>query len=110
MPNTYKLTATEINATGSTTLYTAPLSPATTAIVKSLYLTNLTTGSIGLDVIVRKSGSNTDFYLIPSASIPVQTTFQPISDTLVLQNGDSIRVGNSIVSSSDALLSYMEIT
>lgn len=108
MPNTYKLTATEINATGSTVVYTAPSS--TTAIVKSLYLTNLTTASIGLDVIIQKSGSNNNFYLIQSASLPVQTAFQPISDTLVLQTGDSIRIGNSIVSSSDALLSYMEIT
>ena len=108
MPNTYKLTAVEINATGSTTVYTAPT--ATTAIIKSLYLTNLTTGSIGLDVIVQKSGSSTNFFLIPSASIPVQAAFQPISDTLVLQTGDSIRIGASIVSSSDALLSYMEIT
>lgn len=108
MPNTYKLTAVEINATGSTTVYTAPT--ATTAIIKSLYLTNLTTGSIGLDVIVQKSGSSNNFFLIPSASIPVQASFQPISDTLVLQTGDSIRIGASTVSSSDALLSYMEIT
>ncbi len=108
MPNTYKLTATEINATGSTTLYTAPT--ATTSIVKSLYLTNVTTGSIALDVIVQKSGSATNFLLIQSASIPTQTAFQPISDTLVLQTGDSLRIGNAIISSSDALLSYMEIS
>ncbi len=108
MPNTYKLTAVEILATGSTTVYTAPA--ATTAILKSLYLTNLTTGSIGLDVIVQKSGSSNNFYLIPSASIPVQAAFQPISDTLVLQTGDSLRIGASVISSSDALLSYMEIT
>lgn len=108
MPNTYKLTATEINATGTTVLYTAPT--ATTTIVKSLYLTNITTGSIGLDVMIQKSGSAINYYLIPSASIPIQTSFQPISDTLILQTGDSIRIGNSIISSSDALLSYMEIT
>jgi hypothetical protein len=110
MPNTYKLTAVEINATGSVTLYSAPISPSTTTIIKSLYLTNTITSSIGLDVIVQKSGSNVDFYLIQSASIPIQTAFQPISDTLVLQPGDSLRIGNSIISSSDALLSYMEIT
>jgi hypothetical protein len=108
MPNTYKLTATEINATGSTTLYTTPAS--TTAVVKSLYLTNVTTGSVSLDVLVNKSGSANSFFLIQSASIPTQTAFQPISDTLVLQTGDSIRIGNAIVSSSDSLLSYLEIT
>ncbi len=49
-------------------------------------------------------------HAIPSASIPVQAAFQPISDTLVLQTGDSLRIGASVISSSDALLSYMEIT
>ena len=108
MPNTYKLTATEINATGSTTLYTTPVS--TTTLVKSLYLSNLTTGSINLDIIINKSGSAINFYLIQSASIPTQTSFQPISDTLTLQSGDSLKIGNTTISSSDALLSYLEIT
>ena len=108
MPNTYKLTATKILATGSTTLYTAPSS--TTSIVKNLYISNLTTGSIYMDVVVNKSGSATNFFLIQSASVPVQTSFQPITDPLVLQTGDSIRVNAAIVSGSDTLLSYLEIT
>jgi hypothetical protein len=108
MANTYKLNAVEINPTGSTTIYTASL--GTTALVKSLYISNITTASISIDVIINKSGSSTAYYLIQSASIPTQTAFQPISDTLVLQTGDSLKLNNSIVSSSDALLSYMEIT
>lgn len=108
MPNTYKLTATEINATGSITLYTAPL--ATTSLVKSLYISNTSTGSIYLDVVINKSGSAINYALIQSASIPAQTSFQPVSDTLVLQTGDSIKINNSIISGSDTLLSYMEIT
>lgn len=108
--NTYKLTATKILATGSTTLYTAPTSPSTTSIVKNLYISNLTTGSIYMDVVVNKSGSATDFFLIRSASVPVQTSFQPITDPLILQAGDSIKVSAAVVSGSDTLLSYLEIT
>lgn len=108
MPNTYKSTAVEINATGSVTLYTTPL--ATTAIIKSLYLSNTTTGSISLDVIINKNGSTTNYFLISSASVPVQSAFQPISDTLVLETGDVLKIGNSQISSSDAILSYLEIT
>ena len=108
MPNTYKSTAVEINATGSVTVYTAP--PLTTSIVKSLYLSNTTTGSISLDVFINKSGSAVNYYLISSASIPVQSAFQPISHTLVLETGDVLKIGNSQISSSDALLSYLEIT
>lgn len=108
MPNTYKLTATKILATGSTTLYTAP--PATTAIIKNLYISNTTTGSVYIDVVVNKSGSLIDYFLIQSASIPVQTSFQPITDPLVLQTGDVIKFNSSIISGSDTLLSYLEIT
>ena len=108
MPNTYKSTAVEINATGSVTLYTVPSS--TTSIVKSLYLSNTTTGSISLDIIINKSGSAINYYLISSASIPVQSAFQPVSDTLVLQTGDALKIGNAQISSSDAILSYLEIT
>lgn len=108
MPNTYKLTATKITATGSTALYTAPL--ATTSLVKSLYISNVSTGSVSIDVVINKSGSAVNYFLITSASIPAQTSFQPISDTLVLQTGDSIRLNNTVISGSDSLLSYMEIT
>ena len=108
MPNTYKLTAVEINPTGSTTIYTAPTS--TTTLIKSLYLSNVATGSINLSVAINKSGSTNDIFLISQSSVPVQTSFQPISDTLVLQAGDLLKIATTAISSSDALLSYMEIT
>jgi len=108
MPNTYKSTAAKINATGSVTIYTTP--SLTTTIVKSLYLSNITTGSISLDVILNKSGSAINYFLITSASVPTQTAFQPVSDTLILQTGDSLVIGNSSPSSSDAILSYLEVS
>ena len=108
MPNTYKLAAAKILATGSTTLYTAPL--ATTSIVKNIYISNTTTGSIYMDIVVNKSGSAINYFLIQSASVPVQTSFQPISDPLVLQTGDVVKINTSVVSGSDTLMSYLEIT
>ena len=108
MANTYKLAATKILATGSTTLYTAPA--ATTSIVKNIYISNTTTGSIYMDIVVNKSGSATNYFLIQSASVPVQTSFQPISDPLVLQTGDTVKINTSVVSGSDTLMSYLEIT
>jgi hypothetical protein len=108
MPNTYKLAAAKILATGSTTLYTAPA--ATTSIVKNIYISNTTTGSIYMDIVVNKSGSAINYFLIQSASVPVQTSFQPISDPLVLQTGDAVKINTSVVSGSDTLMSYLEIT
>lgn len=107
MPNTYKLAAAKILATGSTTLYTAPA--ATTSIVKNIYISNTTTGSIYMDIVVNKSGSAINYFLIQSASVPVQTSFQPISDPLVLQTGDAVKINTSVVSGSDTLMSYLEI-
>jgi len=108
MANTYKLAAAKILATGSTTLYTTPV--LTTSIVKNIYISNTTTGSIYLDVVVNKSGSAINYFLIQSASVPVQTSFQPISDPLVLQTGDAVKINTSVVSGSDTLMSYLEIT
>jgi hypothetical protein len=108
MANTYKLAAAKILATGSTTLYTAP--SASTSIVKNIYISNTTTGSIYMDIVVNKSGSAINYFLIQSASVPVQTSFQPISDPLVLQAGDAVKINTSVVSGSDTLMSYLEIT
>jgi hypothetical protein len=108
MANIYKLTANQINASGSSSLYTVPGS--TTALIKSLYIANVATGSITVDVIINKNGDSTDYKLIQNTSIPVQTSFQPISDTLVLGSGDSIKISTTSVSSSNTLLSYMEIS
>jgi hypothetical protein len=108
MPNTYKLNANEINASGSTTIYTAP--SGSTTLIKSLYISNISSSGVTIDVIINKSGSAINYFLITGSTVPYQTAFQPISDTLVLQSGDSLRINTPFVSGSDTLLSYMEIT
>ena len=108
--NTYKSTATKLLATGSTTIYTASVSPATTTIIKSLYISNISTGSINTDVILNKSGSAINYFIISGSLIPAQTSFQPVSDILVLEFGDSLKVSTSAISSSDTIVSYLEIT
>jgi hypothetical protein len=108
MANTYKLNANELNASGSTTIYTAPL--GTTTLVKSLYIANVSSSGVTIDVILSKSGSATNYYLISGATVPYQSSFQPISDTIVLQTGDSLKISTPFQSGSDTLLSYMEIT
>lgn len=108
MANTYKLTPSKIANTGSTVLYTAPA--LTTSLLKSIYISNITGSPAYVDIIVNKSGSATDYYLIASASIPVQTSFQPISDPIVLQTGDSIKLATTTANYVDAIVSYLEIT
>ncbi len=50
MANTYKLNANELNASGSTTIYTAPA--GTTTLVKSLYIANVSSSGVTIDVIL----------------------------------------------------------
>lgn len=108
MANTYKLNANQLNASGSTTIYTAPA--GTTTLVKSLYIANISSSGVAIDVILSKSGSATNYHLISGSTIPIQTSFQPISDTIVLQTGDSLKINTPFRSGSSTLLSYMEIT
>ena len=108
MANTYKSSAAQINASGITTLYTAPAS--TTTLVKNLYIANVTSSAINVDVLMSKSGSTLNYFLIESGSIPVQTSFQPISDPIVLQTGDSLKISATITSGSNTIMSYLEIT
>jgi hypothetical protein len=108
MANTYKLNANEILASGSTTIYTAPA--GTTTLIKSLYISNVTSSGVSVDVTINKSGSQINYSLISGSTIPIQTSFQPISDTLVLQTGDSLKISTPFRSGSDTLLSYMEIS
>jgi hypothetical protein len=108
MANTYKLNANEILASGSTTIYTTPV--GTTTLIKSLYISNVSSSGVIIDIVINKSGSVNNYFLISGSVVPYQTAFQPISDTLVLQTGDSLKINTPFQSGSDTLLSYMEIT
>jgi hypothetical protein len=108
MANTYKLNANEILASGSTTIYTAPV--GTTTLIKSLYISNVSSSGVTIDVTINKSGSAINYSLISGSVVPYQTAFQPISDTLVLQTGDSLKINTPFQSGSNTLLSYMEIS
>ena len=53
MANTYKINANQLNASGSTTIYTAPA--GTTTLVKSLYIANVSSSGVFIYVILNKS-------------------------------------------------------
>lgn len=108
MANTYKSTALNLSTTGSFTLYTVPQN--TTTLVKSCYCGNVYSTNVSVDIFIEKSGSSTDSYLISGALVPFQASFQPITEPIILQEEDSIKVSTTTSGSIDTLLSYVELT
>lgn len=107
MANTFKSTGVKLTATTATTLYTVP--SATTAIIKSLYVSNIDVAATAtIDVYVTSGG--TDYYIIKGASVPVSTTLQVITESLVLEAADVLKVKASAADKLDCFTSYLEIT
>lgn len=107
MANTFKRTGVKLTATTATNVYTVP--SATTAIVKSLYVSNIDTSATAtIDVYV--TYSSTDYYIIKGATVPVSTTLQVITESLVLQASDVLKVKASAANRLDCYATYLEIT
>ena len=109
MPNIFKSIGNKLNTTSETSVYTVP--NATTALIKSVYAANINeTNAVNFDVYITKSGSADDFYIIKEAIVPIKSTLQAITETLVLQPGDEIKTKSSLASGIDVFTSFMEIT
>ena len=109
MPNTFKSAGNKLTTASETTLYTTP--SATTTILKSLYAGNIdAVSSVQFDVYITKSGSGIDVYVIKGAIIPIQSSLQVITEPIVLETGDVLKVKASVADDIDTFLSYMEIT
>lgn len=108
MPNTFKSSIFNIGSTASTVLYTTP--SGTTTLVKSLYASNTgTADSVSVSISVGISGS-TSAFLIRNTSIPIQTSFQPVTEPIVLETTERITLEASVANRLDVILSYLEIT
>ena len=130
MPNTYKNTGLNLQATvsgsiasgsyaASGSLLTCPTS--STIIVKSCQIANnsVTQGyTVNTTVNLIKSGSTATYNLITFGAIPAYASLNVIADNLVLEQGDSIFVfltGSNpltgiFTGSLSAVASYMQIT
>jgi hypothetical protein len=76
-----------------------------------LYAGNIdSVSSVQLDVYITKSGSGINVYIIKGAIIPIQSTLQVITEPIVLETGDVVKVMASVADDIDTFLSYMEIT
>ena len=108
MANTFKSQFTNLGTTADTNIYTTPV--GVTTILKSIYASNADgSSSVNISISVGATGA-TAAYLIKDGIVPIQSTLQAITETLVLEAEDRINAQASSVNGIDIILSYMEIT
>lgn len=95
------------SASTETTLYTVPA--ATTAVLRSLRVTNASANVAAITVTQYDSGDVTAHYLLKSKSLPTNTTVDVFNGVpCVLEAGDVLKVTAS-VGTVHFYLSYMEV-
>jgi len=106
MANTFKNYASAAVGTTQTTILTAT---ANTTVI-GCSIANIIGANINTSIILNTGGS--DYYLLKDALVPVGGALVPIGgdQKLVLEIGDSIKVINSAVASTDVILSVLEIS
>lgn len=95
------------SAATETTLYTVPA--ATTAIIKSLRVTNKSGNQADIDVIQNDNGSTTDLYLLSASALAHDASTDVFDGVpLVLEEGDKLNVQSSRTD-THFYLSYLEV-
>ena len=109
MANVYTNYNAVLSTSALTTLYTVP--SETTAIIKSIRLTNNTanTPTISMDVL-DSSQSNTEFTILNTQSLAANTSVEILTVPLVLEKSDALK---ATISSTDSIhigISFLSIT
>ena len=108
MPNTFKSTFSNLGTTASTIIYTT--GATMTTLLKSAYFANTgTADAIAVSLSVSVSGG-TSAFIIKNAIVPIATSFQPITEPIVLEGNERVSVQTSAINVTDVVLSYLEIT
>lgn len=110
MPNTYKNGAVKCTSTSAFTIYTCP--EATTAIIKSLYISNVnsTADTAATVKFIDASALNIDYSIITQGLVPKQTTLQVVTEPIVLEANDYLTVAAGNANYIEAVVSVLEIT
>jgi len=110
MASTFKTIGSASIGAAPVTIYTVP--GATTTIVQSLTLANVTGAAITVDIVWRDSSAAADYYICKTCPIPAGGAVVPIGDNNKknLETGDLIKITSSAATSIDASLDYLELT
>ena len=116
MANTFKSAMLDVTTTDLTTLITVPTAdagatppvPPTTAVVKSILVCNDSGSTTLLDVEVVRSSAT--FEVFKAKSVATNTTTELLTQPLVLQESDVMKVQANAANQVHVIASFMEIT
>ena len=106
MPEAYKNYATSIGVTAATTVYSGITG---TAIVNGIHVANTSTttaNSVSLQLFKGATG----YYIVRSAAVPIQSTYQALDTSIPLNTGDTIRATAGATAGIDVIVSVLEST
>tara|TARA_Y100000593_G_C4300334_1_gene333005 strand:- start:209 stop:547 length:339 start_codon:yes stop_codon:yes gene_type:complete len=112
MAEAYKLYSENVASVtpgSGTVAYTVP--SATTAIVRSIYVCNLeTTVDHAVNIEVNDGGTNR--FIVKGVAVPMQSTLQPLSGSVVLEAGDKLEFSADAAGANDldVCISVLEIS
>ena len=105
MPETYKSVGTILGTTAATTIYSGVTG---TAIVNSVYFSNIGTGGVAVSLELVKG--STAYTIINNGTIPIYSAFQPIDSPIILESNNTLRATASATNSIHSIVSILEVT
>jgi hypothetical protein len=116
LANTFKSAMVDITTTGLTTVLTVPTAdpgasppvPPTTDVVKSLLICNDSGSTTLVDVEVVRGGAT--FEVFKAKSVATVTTTELLTQPLVLQESDVLKVQANAANQVHIIASFMQIT
>ena len=116
MANVFKSAMLDVTSTDLTTLITVPTAnpgatppvPPTTAVVKSILICNDSGSTTLLDIEVLRSSAT--FEVFKAKSVATNTTTELLTQPLVLQESDVMKVQANAANQVHVIASFMEIT
>jgi hypothetical protein len=106
MPNNYKNAKADLTTTGVTTLYTCP--SATTALVKSI-LVSEDTGNADTITVTITDANAAVFSLFKVTAIAANTTVELLTEPLVVQENEILKVTAATADRLHVVASLLEI-
>jgi|TARA_B110000046_G_C12915996_1_gene364977 hypothetical protein len=101
----------DLTATTLTTLYTAPTSPATTSIVKSLIVSEDAGATPNITItLVDTADTPATFNLFKTKALTANSTLELLTQPLVLTAGEILKVQASAANQIHVVSSIMEVT
>jgi len=108
MAHTYKNSKVDLTSTNDTVLYTAPA--VTTSIVKSILVSNDDASNACEITVTLLNTGNTVFSLFKQKDISAKTTTELLSNPLVMNTDEELKVQAENANDLHVVVSYLEIT